>query len=113
MVAFGVTMPSLSHALQKGHGDLYPFGWFHLLQAMRKNDRADLYLVAVRSEYQGRGVNAILIDQMHRFFLQKGIKKVETNPELETNSAVQAQWKYFERRQHKRRRCFVRQLTAA
>jgi hypothetical protein len=110
MVAFGVTMPSLSKALQRGHGELFPLGWFHLLNALRKNDRADLYLVAVRSEYQGRGVNAILIDQMHRIFLQQGIKKVETNPELESNSAVQAQWKYFERRQHKRRRCFVRQL---
>jgi GNAT superfamily N-acetyltransferase len=111
MVAFGITMPSLSHALQKGYGHLFPFGWFHLWSALRKNDRADLYLVAVRSEYQGCGVNAILIDQMYRFFLQRGIKKVETNPELETNTAVQAQWKYFERRQHKRRRCFVRQIS--
>jgi GNAT superfamily N-acetyltransferase len=111
MVAFGITMPSLSHALQKGYGHLFPFGWFHLWSALRKNDRADLYLVAVRSEYQGCGVNAILIDQMYRFFLQRGIKKVETNPELETNAAVQAQWKYFERRQHKRRRCFVRQIS--
>jgi GNAT superfamily N-acetyltransferase len=110
MVAFGITMPSLSRALQKGRGNLLPLGWFHLLRALRKNERADLYLVAVRAEYQGRGVNAILIDHMYRFFKQQGIQKVETNPELETNSAVQAQWKYFERRQHKRRRCFVRQL---
>jgi hypothetical protein len=110
-VAFGITMPSLSRALQKGYGELFPLGWYHLWNALRKNDRADLYLIAVRSEYQGRGANAIIIDHMHRFFLQRGIKKVETNPELETNAAVQAQWKYFERRQHKRRRCFLRQIN--
>ena len=59
MVAFGVAMPSLSHALQKSKGELFPFGFIHLLRALNKNDRADLYLVAVRSEYKGKGVNAM------------------------------------------------------
>jgi len=110
IVAFGITMPSLSSALQKGKGELLPFGWLHLLNAFRKNDRADLYLVAVRSEYRGTGANAILMEEMHRVFLRHGIKKVETNPELETNGLVQAQWKYFEKRQHKRRRCYIRRF---
>ena len=110
MVAFGIVMPSLSKALQKAKGQLFPFGFIHLLRALKKNDRADLYLVAVKAEYQGKGVNAILMNKMHRVFLRLGITKVETNPELETNANVQGQWKYYERRQHKRRRCFIKHL---
>jgi ribosomal protein S18 acetylase RimI-like enzyme len=110
MVAFGITMPSLSRALQKAKGKLFPFGFIHLLKALKKNDRADLYLVAVRSEYQGKGVNAILIHQMNKVYNKLGIMKVESNPELETNRLVQEQWKYFEKRLHKRRRCFIKDV---
>ena len=112
MVAFGITMPSLSRALQKAGGKLFPFGLLHLIRALRKTDRMDLYLVAVRSEYQGKGVNAILIDHMTRLFLKLGVNKIESNPELESNHLVQGQWKYFETRQHKRRRCYIRHLDA-
>ena len=77
---------------------------------MRKNDRADLYLVAVRSDLQDKGVNAILIHEMNKTFLKEKIMEVETNPELETNLKVQAQWKLMERRQHKRRRCYIKYL---
>jgi GNAT superfamily N-acetyltransferase len=112
MVAFGIIMPSLSLALQKTKGQLFPFGFIHLLRALKKNDRADLYLVAVRSEYQGKGVNAILMNKMHSVFNKLGIKKVESNPELETNQNVQGQWKYYEKRQHKRRRVFIKHFEA-
>ncbi len=108
MVAFGIVMPSLSLALQKTKGQLFPFGFIYLLRALKKNDRADLYLVAVRSEYQGKGVNAILMNKMHGVFNKLGITKVESNPELETNQNVQGQWKYYEKRQHKRRRVFIK-----
>ena len=110
MVAFGVALPSLSRALQKGHGELFPFGFLYLLNALRKNDRADLYLVAVRSVDRGSGANAILMNSMYEVFRKLGVKKIETNPELETNHLVQGQWKYFETRQHKRRRVFIKQL---
>lgn len=110
MIAFGIVMPSLSIALQKSKGRLFPFGWYHLLRALKKNDRADLYLIAVKSEYQGKGVNAVLMDKINQVFIKKGIKKVETNGELETNTDVQGQWKYYEKRQHKRRRCFIKML---
>jgi hypothetical protein len=110
MVAFGIALPSLSRALQKARGSLFPFGFIYLLSALRKNDRADLYLVAVKAEYQGKGVNAILMDKMAHVFNRLGVTKVESNPELETNQRVQAQWKYFEKRQHKRRRCFIKKL---
>ncbi len=110
MVAFGVTMPSLSKALQKCRGRILPFGFIHLLNALKKNDRADLYLVAVHPDYQGKGINAIMINEMNLIYKKLGIKKAESNPELETNLLVQAQWKYFTRRQHKRRRCYIKQL---
>jgi len=110
MVAFGVTMPSLSKALQKCRGRILPFGFFHLLNALKKNDRADLYLVAVHPDYQGKGINAVMINEMNLVYKKLGIKKAESNPELETNHLVQAQWKYFPRRQHKRRRCFIKHL---
>ncbi len=111
MVAFGIVMPSLSIALQKSKGQLFPFGFIHLLKALKTNDRADLYLVAVRSEYQGKGVNAILMNKMHEVFNKIGIKKVESNPELETNQNVQGQWKYYDKRQHKRRRVYIKHFT--
>lgn len=111
MVAFGIAMPSLSRALQRSRGRLFPFGFIHFLRAMKKNDRADLYLVAVRSEYQGRGVNAVLIHKMNEAFNRMGVTRVESNPELETNRNVQSQWKFFQRRQHKRRRCYIKHLV--
>jgi GNAT superfamily N-acetyltransferase len=110
MVAFGIVMPSLSRALQKAHGELFPFGFIHLLRALKKNDRADLYLVAVKKEYQGKGLNAILMNKIHRVFSKLGVTKAESNPELETNQNVQGQWKYYEKRQHKRRRVFIKHL---
>jgi GNAT superfamily N-acetyltransferase len=110
LVAFGITMPSLSRALQKSRGRLLPFGFLHLLGALRRNDLADLYLVAVSPRYQGRGVNAMLMDRLLTVFRRFGIRQAESNPELEDNINVQAQWKYFERRQHKRRRCYIKVL---
>jgi hypothetical protein len=111
MVAFGIVMPSLSLALQKSQGNLFPIGFIHLFRALKRNDRADLLLVAVRSEYQGKGVNAIIMNQMHKVFNKLGIIKVESNPELETNQNVQGQWKYYDKRQHKRRRVFIKHIT--
>ena len=111
VVAFGITMPSLSKALQKTKGRLIPFGFLHLLRALKKNNRADLYLVAVKPELQGLGLNALMISKVFETFTKDGITKAESNPELETNTQVQAQWKHFEHRQHKRRRVYIKHLT--
>ena len=110
LVAFGITMPSLSRALQKARGRLFPFGLIYILKALRKNNRADLCMVAVKPELQGKGVNAILIHNNCCAYNKLGIEKVESNPELEENRLVQSQWKYFERRQHKRRRCYIKHI---
>lgn len=110
LAAFGVTMPSLSRALQKANGRLFPFGFIHLLRALRNNTLGDLYLVAVRPDLQGKGVNALLMREVNKAFIRKGITTAESNPQLEHNNRIQAMWEYFEARQHKRRRCYIKPL---
>jgi len=113
VVAFGITMPSLSKAFQKSNGRLFPFGFIHILRAMKKNDRVDLYLTGVRPDYQDKGVNAMLMYESNKTFKKHNILRVESNPELETNAKVRAQWRFYEERQHKRRRCYIKELSAS
>lgn len=110
MVAFAIVMPSLSKALQKSQGQIFPFGWVHLLKALKFNTLGDLYLIAVRSDYRGKGINAPIMHAVNLGLNKHGITVVETNANLEENINVQAQWKYFEHRQHKRSRCFIKHL---
>ena len=112
LVAVGISMPSLSHALQRARGRLLPFGWFHLLRALswRRPEALDLLLVAVRPDYQNKGVNALLFTDLIPVYQKLGFKYAESNPELEMNEKVQNQWQYFHTEQHKRRRCFTAPL---
>lgn len=111
LVAVGIAMPSLSKALQKSRGRLFPFGFVPLLKALKgKNDVVDLLLVAVRPDYQSKGVNALLFSDLIPVFIRNGYKYAESNPELEENEKVQSQWQYFERHQHKRRRAYTKKL---
>ena len=111
LVAFAVSMPSLSIALQKAKGSLFPFGLFHILKAMNKNNLGDLYLVGVDKAYQGKGLNAIVMHELTKTFLKHKIEYAESNPELELNKSVQAIWLYYDATQHKRRRCFIKHLN--
>ncbi len=111
VVGFGITMPSLSKAMKKANGKLLPFGFIHVLNAMKNNPEVDLYLTAVKPELQNKGVNAIIINEINKVFVRNNIKYVETNRELEVNTKVQAQWRHYENRQHKRRRCYKKDLT--
>lgn len=110
VVAFGITMPSLSEAMQKAKGRLFPFGFIHILKALRKNKIADQYIVAIDPQYQDKGLNAIIMTEIVNSYIKNGIEYGETNHELENNAKVHALWKYFEARQHKRRRCFIKKL---
>lgn len=108
LVAVGISMPSLSKALQKAKGKMLPFGWFHLLKALfiKKPKVLDLLLVGVKPEYQSKGVNALLFYDLVPVYQQMGFEYGESNPELEMNKKVQAQWSAFESVQHKRRRAY-------
>ncbi len=113
LVAVGISMPSLSQALQKAHGRLLPFGWYHLVKALffkRRSKVLDLLLVAVKPEYQNKGVNALLFSDLIPVYQQLGFVYAESNPELEQNGKVQAQWDYFKTEQHKRRRAFIKEI---
>lgn len=112
IVAVGISMPSLSEALQRAKGKFFPFGWFHLLKALKwsKPKVLDLLLVAVRPDYQSKGVNALLFTDLIPIYQEMGFEYAESNPELEDNGRVQNQWQYFKTEQHKRRRCFKQNL---
>lgn len=110
LAAFGVAMPSLSAAMQKCRGEIFPTGWYHMLRALKKHDVIDLYLVAVRPDMQNMGLNAILMHEISKACIRNGVRLAESSPELETNEKVQAFWKNYETEQHKRRRCYIKQL---
>ena len=113
LVAVGISMPSLAHALQKSHGRLLPFGWYYLLKALffkKRSKILDLLLVAVKPEYQNKGVNALLFSDLIPVYQKLGFEYAESNPELELNGKVQAQWGYFRTEQHKRRRAFIKEI---
>lgn len=110
IVGFGFALPSLSKALQKGKGKLFPFGIFHIQKALRKNDTLDSLLIAIDSEYKDKGVNALIFYDIGNASIESGITNVETTRELEENHRVQNLWHRFEFRQHKRARCYEKKL---
>jgi GNAT superfamily N-acetyltransferase len=111
VVGFGISLPNLSHALRKANGNLFPFGFLHLLKALKSKPKVvDLYLVGLLPEYQGKGVNALLFNDLIPVYQKLGVVYAESNPELETNSSVQAQWEYFKREHHKTRRAFFKKI---
>lgn len=110
LCAFAITMPSLAKALQKAKGKLFPWGWYHLLKAQKKNDTAEFLLIGVHPSYQRKGVTAIIFKEMFESFKKHNIKFLETNPELIENQSVQSLWKDYNPRLHKRRKTFKRRV---
>ncbi len=108
LVGFGVSMPSLTKALQKCNGKLFPFGFIYILRAIKKNNIIDMYLNGVRPDYHGKGVNSLYYNEMHRAYINYGIKKAITSPQLEDNAKALTIWKNFNGRQHLTRRCWIK-----
>jgi hypothetical protein len=112
VVGFGISLPSLTHALQKCNGRLFPFGVFYLLRAIKKNNRIDMYMNGVRPDYHGKGVAALYYNEMHKAYIKNKITQAVTNPQLEDNAKALTMWKSFNGRQHITRRCWVKHFEA-
>lgn len=111
IVGFAVLVPSIAKALKKSTGRLFPFGMFRLLSALQgNNDTLEMFFIAVKPEHQMKGLPAIIMNHMIKVCIENGVKLCETGPELETNESVQSMWKGFDVRQHKRRRCFKKEI---
>jgi hypothetical protein len=110
LMAFAISMPAYSKALQKANGKLLPFGWYHLWKATKENDSAAFYLIGIHPKLQGKGAIAIVFSEMSNAFKERGILKLETNPELADNVGVQLLWKDFDPTNHKRRRSYYKTI---
>ena len=114
VIGVGISIPSLTRALQKCRkGRLLPFGWWHVIRALKfhKTDIVDLLLVGILPEYRAKGANALLFYHLIPVYQKYGFKWGETHVEMETNEKVQSQWAYLEHELHKRRRCYIKHLT--
>ena len=111
LVGFIIAVPSMSKAMQKANGHLFPFGIFHIMKARKENTVADLFLTGVKKKYQSDGVAVILFAEMQKAIWDNGIREFETTGVFETNKEVINNWKSFQHRLHKRRRCFVKKIN--
>ena len=110
VVGFGLCFPSIADAVKQSGGRLTPPALLRILKAVKAPKTIDLGLVAIRPEYQGAGLNAVILNGLLDILEEGKVKTCETNLNLETNEAVQAQWKYFSARQHKRRRSYIKMI---
>ena len=110
LIAFTITMPSFTRALQRINGKVTFFNIYNLLKAMWFNNRASFYLIGVHPDYQNKGITAIIFNEIQKTFNKHNITIVETNPELKENTAIQKLWKNYENRQHKRRATFTKNI---
>ncbi len=112
LIGVAITMGSLSKALQKSHGKLLPFGWYHLLRALKwkREEKAEMLLIAVRPDYQGLGVNALFFDDLIPVYNKYHFKYAETGPQLESNIKELTQWKPLHPSIVKRRRCYKKKI---
>lgn len=110
VVGFGVALPSLAKAMQKAKGSLFPFGWLHMLKALKHNDTIDLLLIAIDEKYKNKGVNAMIFHKFAQGITKNGIKFIESTRELEDNTSVQNLWRYLEHDLTKRARTYIKQI---
>lgn len=110
IIGFGICMPSVAKALQKARGKLFPFGFIHILHAIRHNDTVDTLLIGIDDKYKRKGVNSMIFSAIAPAFHKYGIKYIETTRELEDNNNIQNIWKEFEHRTAKRARCYVKAI---
>lgn len=114
VIGYGFMAPCISEAMQKAKGHIFPTGIFHIIKAVsKKNKKVDMYSVGVLPEYQAKGANALILYEGIKACMKNKVEYAETGPELETNVNIQGLWKYLDRRQNKRRRCYTKKLDEA
>ncbi len=113
IVGFGVVMPSITRALKKCNGKLFPFGWFHILRAMywKYEENFEMLLIGVKPEYQKKGVNSIVFVDLMKELLKGGFVYGESNAELESNLDIRSQWGDLEVKECKRRRVYKKAVN--
>ena len=111
LISFGIIMPSMSVALKRINGKIFPFGFLTLARALKKNDTIDLLLIGIKPEFQNKGVNAIIFNEIMPTVISNGFKWVETTRELENNKNIQQLWSMYDHRQHKRSRSYIKKLS--
>ncbi|MCL2682279.1 MAG: hypothetical protein FWE63_02180 [Bacteroidales bacterium] len=109
VVGFSLSVPSLSQAFRKANGKLFPFGWYHIFKALKKNDTVDLYLTGVLPQWVNRGIHALYHHQMHQTYIDKGYKYAITTQQLESNHACRI-WERYGGIVITRRRCYKKNL---
>lgn len=112
IIGVGVGMPDISKALKRCNGKLFPFGWYHILKALKakKMDVFNLLLIAVRPDYQNKGINSLFFYDQIPYFKKYGIKYAETTAILEENNKNRSNWEYFDSEMHKRRRAYIKNI---
>lgn len=110
VVGFGVALPSLSKAMMRAKGFIFPFGWIHMLKALKQNDTIDLLLIAIDEKYKNKGVNAMIFDKFAKGITKNGIRFIESTRELEDNTSVQNLWRYLEHDLTKRARTYLKKI---
>jgi hypothetical protein len=110
VVGFGVALPSLSKAMMRAKGSIFPFGWIHMLKALKQNDTIDLLLIAIDEKYKNKGVNAMIFDKFAKGITKNGIRFIESTRELEDNTSVQNLWRYLEHDLTKRARTYLKKI---
>ena len=112
VIGVAITMGSLSHALQKAKGKLFPWGWYHLIRSLKwkKEETVELLLIAVHPDYQGLGVNALIFNDLIPIYNACHFKWAETGPQLENNTKELSQWSPLSPTFTKRRRCYKKNI---
>ncbi|MBO7278566.1 MAG: N-acetyltransferase [Bacteroidales bacterium] len=111
VVGFALTIPSLSKAMQKAKGKLFPFGFIHLLKGLRQRKLAELLMIGIDPRYQNKGLNALIFEHLHTNFIRQNVEWMVTNPQLETNHPSLNLFSRFDAQPYMRRRCYTAPLS--
>ncbi len=110
VIAFGVSMPSLSHAFQKAKGRLFPLGIFHIWRALKKTEFIDLYLNGVHPDWQKRGIHSLFYVEMNKAYIRNKCRIAISNPQLENNTNAVGIWDKYDGKPYIRRRCYIKSI---